>query len=334
MRTGATLIALVVLLVIAWSGSQLLLMVFAGLLFGIFLDTVATWIAGRTGLSHGWSLTLVLLILSGLSVLFAWAAYPALAEQSTALTDQLSESVQKIKRVMEKSPISKLAPSETSGPQGLGRSVVSRLGAMVTATMDGIVAAVVIVFVGIYLAAEPSQYRRGLIRLIPPGKRDRAREVMSELGQVLRRWVMARIILMVVNGSLTTIGLWIIGIPLAPILGLIAGLLNFVPNIGPIVAAVPAILIAFTRSLTDAAYTAALYLVLQMADGYVFTPLAQKRAVSLAPALIISFQVLMGLLAGTLGLLLATPLAAALAVTIRRLYVEDALGDYRDAGPA
>jgi predicted PurR-regulated permease PerM len=138
---------------------------------------------------------------------------------------------------------------------------------------------------------------------------------------------MGRIILMVSNGLLTTLGLALLGIPLAFVLGVIAGLLNFVPNIGPLIGAIPAVLIGLMQDPATGLYVALLYLVLQMVDGYVLTPLVDQRAVSTPPALIITFQVFMGLVVGALGLLLATPLAAVLLVLVKMLYIEDTLGE-------
>ena len=152
-------------------------------------------------------------------------------------------------------------------------------------------------------------------------------EVWNAVGDTLRRWLVGRAVLMVVNGVMTAAGLWLLGIPLALTLGTIAGLLNFVPNIGPIIAGVPAVLIAWTMGPMPALYVLVLYIVLQSLDGYVLTPLIQQRTVSLAPALTIAAQLLFGVLAGTMGLLLATPMTAAALVLINKLYLEDVLGD-------
>jgi len=193
---------------------------------------------------------------------------------------------------------------------------------------DGLVL-IVVVFLGLYLAFQPGLYTRGIVRLFPKAKRPRMAEVLAETGETLQRWLVGRAILMVANGALTALGLWLLGIPMPFTLGLLAGLLNFVPNIGPILAGVPAVLIAWTQGQALAVF--GLYFVLQMADGYIFTPLVQQRTVSLAPALTILAQVLFGVLAGSLGLLLATPLTAAALVLVRRLYLEDVLGDHADA---
>jgi predicted PurR-regulated permease PerM len=170
----------------------------------------------------------------------------------------------------------------------------------------------------------------GTIRLLPKKRRARIREVFGEAGETLRHWLVGRAILMALNGGLTALGLWLLGTPLALTLGILTGLLNFIPNVGPLIAGIPAVLIAWTQGGTQALHVFLLYLVLQNVDGYVLTPLVQQRTVSLPPALTILAQLLLGILAGTLGLLLATPLAAAALVFVKRLYVEDVLGDRED----
>jgi predicted PurR-regulated permease PerM len=126
---------------------------------------------------------------------------------------------------------------------------------------------------------------------------------------------------------LTGLGLWLVGIPLAWTLGLIAGLLDFVPNIGPLIGFLPAFLLAMAMGPTKALWVAVVYVLVQTIEGYLVTPLVQKRAVDLPPALTITGQLLMGVLAGPLGVLLATPLLAVGMVLVKILYVEETLGD-------
>lgn len=327
LKAGAALLGLGVLAVIAWKGIQLLLMVFAGVLFAVFLNALADWLCRRTGISYGWSLAAVVLTLVLVAVLMFFLAWPPLAEQAGQLVEQIPKAIQTLQSALEGSLLARVMPQAGAASRGIGSSLFSQLTQAISTVLDLAVAAVVILFVGIYLAAAPGQYRNGVVRLLPPARRARAQEVFATLGRVLRRWIIGRTVLMIANGTFTTVGLWILGIPLALVLGVIAGTLNFVPNIGPIVAAVPAVLIALGQSPRDAAYVALLYLVLQMTDGYIFTPLADRKAVSLPPALTITFQVLMGILTGTLGLLLATPIATAVAVLVQMLYLEDVLGE-------
>jgi predicted PurR-regulated permease PerM len=135
---------------------------------------------------------------------------------------------------------------------------------------------------------------------------------------------------MIVVGLLTAVGLWALGMPLALTLGLLAALLTFIPNLGPTLAVVPAALLALLQSPTKSLYVILLYLVIQAVESYLLIPLVQRQAVSLPPALTITAQVLLGILVGGFGLVLATPLTAAVMVLVRMLYIEDALGDSVD----
>jgi len=148
----------------------------------------------------------------------------------------------------------------------------------------------------------------------------------------LWHWLGGRFGLMLANGGLTALGLWLLGMPLALSLGLLAGLLNFVPNFGPWIAAIPAVLVAFLQSPQQALYVALLYLALQSVDAYLLTPLVDRRSVELPPVLTITAQVLLGLVFGFIGILLASPLTAAAMILVKMLYVEDVLGDHVTGG--
>ena len=151
--------------------------------------------------------------------------------------------------------------------------------------------------------------------------------MLGVLDDALGRWLLGRFALMLINGALTALALWLLGVPLAVALGVIAGVLNFIPNFGPFIAAVPAVLIAFIESPQLALYTALVYVVVQMLDGYVFTPIVDRKSVDLPPVVTIAMQLLLGLLLGFMGLLVASPLAAVIMITVKMLYVEDVLGD-------
>ena len=166
-----------------------------------------------------------------------------------------------------------------------------------------------------------------MVHLFPPQKRRRAQELLSALGTTLQRWLIGRLLLMTTNGIVTALGLWLMHVPLALSLGILSALLNFIPNFGPIIAAIPAVLIAFLEGPDKALAVAIFYVVYQNIDGYVFTPMVQKRTVALPPAITILAQVLLGVLLGTLGVLLAVPLAAAGLVAIKMLYIEDVFGE-------
>ncbi len=204
---------------------------------------------------------------------------------------------------------------------------LSRITTIFSTTVGGALSLIAILFTGLYLAFDPTLYRRGVLRLAPLGMRRRAAEILDALETTLRGWLVSQSFSMTIVGLATTFGLWLLGIPLALALGLIAFLFTFVPYVGPIVAAVPAILVALTISPTQAMYVGLLYLGVQMVEGNLLTPLIQQRMIRLPPALTLAAQMLMGVLLGTVGVVLATPIAACCLVLAQKLYVEDTLGD-------
>jgi predicted PurR-regulated permease PerM len=206
-------------------------------------------------------------------------------------------------------------------------TIVSGVTGLASTTLGVVMNIVVVVIIVLYLATQPAMYAGGIKRLLPLRSRDRAGEVLGVLDEALGRWLIGRCSLMLVNGGLTAAGLWLLGMPLALTLGLLAGLLNFVPNFGPLIAALPAVLIAFLQGPQHALYVALLYVAVQTMDGYLLTPLVDRRSVELPPVLTIAAQVLLGLLFGFVGLLVASPLAATVLLLVKMLYIEDVLGD-------
>ena len=184
-----------------------------------------------------------------------------------------------------------------------------------------------------YFAASPGLYVDGAVRLLPVGWRGRAREVLDALGGALRSWFVGQAIDMAVVGGLSLAGVVILGVPLAPLLAGIAALCNFVPYVGAIGGAVPAVLVALGQGPDQALWVAGLFAVVQALEGNVIAPLVQARTVNLPPALTILSQTVFGALFGAMGLILATPLLAAGMVAVRMVYVEDVLeGEADPAG--
>jgi predicted PurR-regulated permease PerM len=206
-----------------------------------------------------------------------------------------------------------------------GSAIAGRVFGVATTAVDVGVALVVVLFIGLYTAADPGVYRRGALSLVPPARRPRIDACLANVAFVLRWWLVGRIISMTVIAAMTALGLWLLGVPLALALGLLSGVLSFVPYVGSVASALPPVLIALTASTPLALYVVALYLGVHLVEGYVLVPLTQRRMVHLPPALTLSAQAMLGALFGVVGLALATPLAAALVTAIRMLYVEDAL---------
>jgi predicted PurR-regulated permease PerM len=185
----------------------------------------------------------------------------------------------------------------------------------------------VIFFVGVYLAADPALYRDGLVRLFPPEARERTRDILNETGTTLWKWLLGRLLCMAVVGIGSGIVLAVLKIPLAPWLALLAAALAFIPNVGPAVSLAITTLVALPQGLSTAAWVVAAYFALELFESYLLTPLVQHKMVEIPPALLIFVQLIFGLLAGFLGLTVATPILAAAMVIVKRAYLEDTLGD-------
>ena len=195
----------------------------------------------------------------------------------------------------------------------------------VSSTFGALGTFAIVLVIGIYGALDPRTYRRGFKLLLAPSIRPRGDQVVQACARTLRDWLVAQLLAMSAVGILTALGLWLAGVPLALALGLIAGLLAFVPNIGPIIAIVPALLMAFPEGVTTLLIVLVNYMGVQALESYIITPLVQQEKVSLPPVLVISTQLLFGVLFGILGLMLASPIAAVAMTVIRHVYVEDYL---------
>ncbi|HTJ21454.1 MAG TPA: AI-2E family transporter [Gemmatimonadaceae bacterium] len=201
-----------------------------------------------------------------------------------------------------------------------------------TSTVEVVTGIVIIIFLSIYLAADPAMYRRGIIHLFPHGRRDRAGEVLTAIAAVLRKWFVTQLIAMVIMGLVTTFVLLALRVKAALLLGILCGLLEFIPTVGPILSSLPAIAMGFLDSPEKAVYVAVAYLVVHFLESHLLIPLLMKGGIQLPPALTILSQALMALLFGFLGLMCAVPLLAASTVAVKMLYVEDVVGD-RQIGP-
>ncbi len=320
---GALVLGLVVL---ARDTAIVLLLTFAGVLFGSALRGAAEWLAPRIHIRVGWSLLLCIGVLLALAAAAVLWIEPRIAKQIPALWKGLVQGTQDLRKSLSGSAVGQQMVDEANRVfEWLEQHFSVAVG--VVAGVTGALGAIAYVaFVAIYYAASPLVYRRGVIALVPPAHRRRVDVVCTTLGTMLQRWLWSRLLSMAALGIATTIGLGLLGIPLASTLGLLAGILLFVPYIGAIASAVPALLIAATIGPLHILYVALLYVVIHSADGYVLSPLLQKRAVHAPPVLVLASQLVAGALWGIVGFTFATPLVGAIIIAARMLYVDDVLG--------
>ena len=321
--------AIAVLTFVAWQVAPVLLLFFAGVLAAILLRGIADWLSRWTGLSSGWAVTATLLLLTALAIAAGFTMGHTLASQFVSLSDEVPRSLNKLKENLGQyewgERLLQAVPQQADELSVSGRQLTGVAATVFSTFTGGIAALVITLFLALYLAYDPDTYFHGGIRLLPVRVRPRIEDALGEVHLTLRWWLIGKMISMILIGVMTTIGLWMLGVPVALALGVLAAVLTFVPNFGPILSAIPAVLLALVESPMNALYVIILYVVIQGIESYLITPLIQQRTVSLPPGLTISAQIGMGILFGVPGVVLATPLTAMTLVLVRRLYVEDTL---------
>ncbi len=314
------------------------LLVFAGIFFSVLLNFASNWIVRKTPLKYGLVLFLILLFMTGILYLIIILIGPSMVEQVQDMTETLPRSLQNLRDKITQTSIGQSLFEEL--PTDLGallenrEEVMSRIVGSFSTTIGAIANFFIIIVTGIFLASSPGIYTKGFIRLFPVNFRPRLREVMNKTQHSLSLWMMAKLISMLVVGIFTAIGLEILGMPMPYALALIAALFSFIPNIGPYLALAPAILIALMQGGNMFIYVLILYFGIQIVESYLITPMIEKKMVHLPPALTLFWMVLLGVVTGILGLIMATPILAALIVIINELYVKDYLETPKEEGKA
>lgn len=307
--------------------AAVLLLVFASILLAIFLRTLAEALRHFTSLPIGWSLLAISVGLAAMAVVIVWRYGPLIANAFYELWRHLPDSLHRLRATVGSYPwgTAVLDTIERSSKSTFDPAQLSRIAGVFSTALGALGSIVIVIVLGLYFSTEPEIYLEGSLHLVPPAHRQKARQVAQDLGRTLRWWLAGRITAMVLVGLLVWLGLLAIGLPFAFILGVLAGMLSFVPNVGPTIAAVPGILVGFSQSNTMAAYVAVVYLVVLTLEGYFLTPFIQRQAVFLPEALSLIAQLIMGLTFGILGLILASPLTVVIMTLVQIFYVRDVL---------
>ncbi len=331
------ILVFVVLSVAAWQLTDILLLLFGAILISIGLCAAARLVSRKTGMGRGVALTGVFAI--GLAVFSGalWVFGATVAAQLDDVVQVVPAGFRLFMGWVAKYPYGRQLLDQMPGQPGDSMGGVNVLGAAGWATSiatsaAGVVTralgyAVIALFVAIYLAAQPDRYRHLCLRLVPPRHRPVALHLLETSGDVLQRWLVGQMIVMLTIGILTGLSLWAMGIEAAAALGLMGGLLCFIPFVGAILAAIPATLVALTQGPVYAASVVLMYIGVHFVEGNFITPMVQAEATSFPPVLAILSTVAFSLLLGPVGVLLAAPLTLFFIAAVELLYVQQALGE-------
>lgn len=312
-------------LFLAWTLSTVWLLAFAGWLLALALGVLAAPLQRRLMISPRAALALVVAAIVAATAAGIWFAGNAAAEQAEALREALPKALAALYRWL-----GSFAPGRWL--IGLWQSSnfeaqdLTRFAGLATSTLhmalNAVAAALLIVALGIYVAADPLSYRRGLLQLVPPAHRARAEQVAEAVRDRMSRWLLGQAVSMLAVAGLTLAGLLLIGMPLAVPLAVIAGAFEFVPYIGPFASGLLIAAVALSDNETQALKAVLVCVAVQQSEAYLVQPLVQRWAVRMPPALALLAVVVFGLLFGVAGLLLAVPLMVLTMALVEQLYVK------------
>lgn len=318
-RKALIALALLGLALFLWKIKSVLILFFAGVVMATAIHAGSRPLVryGRMSstIAVGVVFALLIVLLVGGTYLFGKQVHT----QTEALWQAITEAWGKAQEYIESTPLGATLMENLQGATDSG--TVSSVAKGTATVFGGLADLILVLFLSMYLAVSPESYRNGFLLLLPPAHRPRVSDALDASGIALRKWLVGQLGAMLMVGVVTAIGLWAVGVPLAIPLGILAGILDFVPVIGPFVAAIPGILIAFAHGPQVALYAALVYIAVQFLEGNVVMPLAQKWAVSLPPALGLLSIVAFGLVFGVMGVLFAIPLTVVIVVLVQKLYV-------------
>lgn len=319
-----------------WYSAASLLLLFAGVLFASLFDACTRGLGHILPLARPWRYALVVLALStGAALILGWSIV-RLPAQVHALMQVMDSQLTVLERELASFGIDLFGPG---GRQDLSQFLTDpgRLFGHVHYAVTGayvvIMDTIVVVCLGLFFAGHPAAYREGALVLVPIAARPRVRAVMNEMGQVMRNWLLGQLLRSSVVAIVLAVSFHLLGVPGAALLGLQAGAANFIPYLGPLIAAFPVALVAMPLGLPTLAWVMVIYATIQTIEGFVIAPLIQKGSVNLAPAWTLFAIVILGAMFGAMGIALAAPVFAVGRVAVLRFYVEDWLRDRSRVSP-
>lgn len=319
--TAAIFAFIVVILLLLKATFNVLLLVLAGSLVAIFFTGLSDLIQRKTKWKKGICLAISVVGTILLIALLFWLIGAKVQAQFAELSDTLPKTLDKTREKLNQSSVGKAIVQKISS-QDSQNKLQSIVQTFFKSTFGILGDIYVVLFIGIFFTVSPKIYKEGIIKLVPPEGKQRAQKILEGVTVNLKKWLKGKLFAMLIVFVLTAVGLVIIDVPMWLILALIAGLLNFIPNFGPLIALIPAVLVGFLNGTSTAVWVAVLYVAVQIAESNFITPQVQKKLISIPPALIIIAQLLMAPLTGGWGLVLATPLMVIFIVLVQQLYIK------------
>lgn len=354
LRVASIVVGLAVVLLLLWHTRNLVLTVFLGVLFALAVSSGVDRLQ-RYRVPRGLAAPLIVLAFLGVLGAFGTWIGPTVRTQTRELKTKLPEALSKLEAWVQSrgggviatitgledqgagvrpgvpsDSITVVVPGEEQESRSLRDRLLAQLGGatrfflpVLSSTLAVAAAIVLVLFLAIYLAIDPGLYRRGLLRMLPSRSRPNGDKVLTAIAMTLRKWLVTQLIAMVVIGVVTTVALLALNVRAAVPLGILAGLLEFVPTLGPILSALPAIAMGFVDSPEKALAVTIAYVGIQAVENHVLIPVLMKEGIDVPPALTIVMQALMAIVFGFLGLLVAVPLLATIMIATRTLSGED-----------
>jgi predicted PurR-regulated permease PerM len=335
---GCAIVAFAALLALIWHSAETLFLLFAGILFGVFLNALSELLKRLIGGSHGLRLAIVCIALMVLFAGIVMLGGTTIAHQATVLAATLKSQIGTVRDFLDQHGVdtsllgfnalvgadSGTTPQShlpSAGALAEGTSTVLTQSLKILSGLFGTLGNIfVVILLGTLLAAQPTLYRAGLLSFVPQPHRAKAAALIDDLGETLRRWLLGQIVTMTTIFVVVAVGLSIIGIPGALALGVQTGLLTFIPTVGAVIAGAIIVLASLGSGWPALVSAFALYLVVQFLEGNILTPLIQRRAIEIPPATIFGAQILLGFLFGLWGIALALPLMAVVKVILRHVH--------------
>jgi predicted PurR-regulated permease PerM len=319
-QTTAIVCVMLIILLIVRVAFNILLMALAGSLIAIYFHGLAELIIRKTKMNRKASLFIsiagTIILLSAMT----WFVGAKIQIQVAELSNTLPQTINTAKVKLSKTPFGQMILKYTSGDNS--QKLLDTATTFFNTSFGIVGDLYIILFLGIFFTADPSLYKNGIIFLFPARKKPAGRIILSRISVALKGWLKSILISMLLISVMIAVGLTMIGLPGTTVLGLITGMLEIIPNFGPVIAMIPGVLLAFTISTKTAIIVALIYISCQTIVASIVTPLLQKKIIKIPPALTFLSQLIMGTLSGVMGIILAVPLLAILIITIDELYVK------------